>query len=139
MRDKALITSMNDDSILVMPLLRDTCINCNESSCAKRGTAFPVDNPYKLPIACGDIVSITAKKSVTALQGFFSLLFPITCAIVGFAVSAPLSRALNTSLSEGLKAVCVLLGLVFAVIIVLVISSYATKHTKAAISQIHAQ
>jgi len=130
---------MNADSILVIPLLRDTCINCNESSCAKRGSAFPVDNPYKLPVSCGDIVSITAKKSATAMQGFFSLLFPIACAVAGFALAAPLSRALNTSLSEGLKAVCVLLGIAFSVAIVLVTSRYAAKHTKAAISQIHAE
>jgi hypothetical protein len=139
MRDRALVTSVTDDSILVVPLLSNTCISCGESSCAKRGTPFPVDNPYKLPIACGNIVSVTAKKTATAAQGFFSLLFPIALAALGYAASVPLSRALNTMPSEGFKACSVLAGLVLAVVIVLATSRFATKRAKAVISEIHAE
>jgi hypothetical protein len=136
MRDKALITAVTPDSILVMPLLTDTCINCAESSCAKRGTTFPVDNPQKFPVACGDVVSIAAKKRATAVQGFFSLLFPIAMAAAGYAAVTPVSYALNVVPSEGIKACAVLVGLAVAVGIVLVISRIAVKHTRAEISEI---
>jgi hypothetical protein len=137
MRDRALVTSITDDSILVVPLLSNTCISCGESSCAKRGTPFPVDNPYNFPIACGDIVSVTAKNTATAAQGFFSLVFPIALAATGYAASVPLSRALGTLPSEGFKACSVLTGLVLAVAIVLVTSRFTSKRAKAVISKIH--
>ena len=44
MRDRAQIVSVDGDVIKVVPLISDVCINCEKSSCAKRGKSFEVSN-----------------------------------------------------------------------------------------------
>jgi hypothetical protein len=136
MRDNALVTAITPDAILVVPLLTDTCINCAESSCARRGQPFPVDNPLGLPIQSGSIVSVAAKKHASAMQALFSLLFPIAVAAAGYAASPFISAALGTALSEALKAVCVLMGLALASAVVLLVNKTAAKQTRAEISSV---
>jgi hypothetical protein len=132
MRDNALVTAVTPESILVVPLLTDTCINCAESSCAKRGTPFPVDNPRALAVESGDVVSIAAKKTTTAAQAVFSLLFPI-----GFATAAFCAPGIaGKPATEGVKALLVLAGLAVASGIVLVVNRVASKQTRAEITKI---
>jgi hypothetical protein len=120
LRDKAIVTSISPQGILVTPLLTDTCISCAESSCAKRGRPFPVDNPRNFPITTGSVVSVSARASATVAQGFFSLCFPLAAAVGGFFAVGPLALALGHTPTEGLKALGVLLGLGAAVAIVVV-------------------
>ena len=136
MRDNALVTAVTPDAILVVPLLTDTCINCAESSCARRGSPFPVDNPRELPVKSGSVVSVAAKKRASAAQAVFSLLFPIAAAAAGYAASPALSAALGAALSEAFKAVCVLAGLVCAAAVVLAVQRVSARQTRAEISAV---
>jgi hypothetical protein len=136
MRDNALVTAVTPDAILVVPLLTDTCINCAESSCARRGSPFPVDNPRGLPVKSGSVVSVAAKKRASAAQALFSLLFPIASAAAGYAASPVVSAALGSAPSEAFKAVCVLAGLALAAAVVLAVQHASTKQTRAEISEV---
>jgi hypothetical protein len=136
MRDNALVTAVTPEAILVVPLLTDTCISCAESSCARRGSPFPVDNPRGLPVKSGSVVSVAAKKRASAAQALFSLLFPIASAAAGYAVAPVVSAALGAALSEAFKAVCVLAGLALAAAVVLVVRRAGDKQTRAEISAV---
>jgi hypothetical protein len=140
MRDNALVTAVTPESILVTPLLTDTCINCAESSCAKRGTPFPVDNPRALAVKRGDVVSVAAKKGAAITQAFFSLLFPVSLAAAGFFFAPFIAGLSKGSLPlesrfqlEGLKAVLVLAGLALGAGIVMAANRMAAKQTRAEI------
>ena len=56
MRDRAQVVAVEENDIKVVPLISDVCINCEKSSCSKRGKAFSVSNPK----SCG-ISSVSVK------------------------------------------------------------------------------
>ena len=74
MRDKGCIVRYKDGIASVIPLLSDTCINCNSPTCAKRGTPFLAANPRNLDLHPGDVVKIEAPASIQLAQGIFSLI-----------------------------------------------------------------
>ena len=81
MRDKACVIKYENGIASVIPLLSDTCINCNSPTCAKRGTPFQASNPQNFNLKPGDVVKIEAPASIQIAQGFFSLLLPILAAL----------------------------------------------------------
>lgn len=84
MRDRAQIVAVEENDIKVVPLISDVCINCEKSSCAKRGKVFSVSNPKKFPVKNGDVVKITSPLLHQILQALFALAFPVLCAIAGY-------------------------------------------------------
>lgn len=121
MRDKGCIVSYKDGIASVIPLLSDTCINCNSPTCAKRGTPFLATNPHNLDLHPGDVVKIEARASIQLAQGIFSLLLPILGAVAGFFLAAPLATALGKEPTEAMRAggLLMMLGLTTGIIFIL--------------------
>ena len=92
MRDKACIIRYENGIATVIPLLSDTCINCNSPTCAKRGTPFQASNPQNLKLKSGDIVKIEAPATTQIAQGFLSLIVPILSAIAGYFLAEPVAK-----------------------------------------------
>ena len=121
MRDKGCIVSYKDGIASVIPLLSDTCINCNSPTCAKRGTPFLATNPHNLDLHPGDVVKIEAPASIQLAQGIFSLLLPILGAVAGFFLAAPVAIALGREPTEAMRAggLLLMLGLTTGIIFLL--------------------
>lgn len=121
MRDKACIVKYENQVAWVIPLLSDTCINCNSPTCAKKGTPFLASNPHNYPLKPGDIVKIEAPASIQIAQGIFSLILPIAAAISGFFLAEHVFTALGKEVTEGMRAagVLVMLGLTTGIIFIL--------------------
>lgn len=111
MRDQACILNFEHNVVWVTPLLSDTCINCNHPACAKRGSPFQATNPNKLELKCGDIVKLGAPLKAQVAQGLVALLLPIIAAIGGYFLAEPVATFFNHSVTEGIRAAGVLLGL----------------------------
>lgn len=118
MRDKACIVKYENGVASVIPLLSDTCINCNSPTCAKKGTPFLASNPHNYPLKPGDVVKIEAPVAIQIAQGLFSLILPILGAVAGFFLSEPVFTALGKEVTEGMRAagVLIMLGLTSGVI-----------------------
>ncbi|WP_428770968.1 SoxR reducing system RseC family protein [Treponema sp. HNW] len=85
MYDSAKVLSVyKDGSVLVLPLIKNACINCTEGSCAKRGSPFTVINPAAFALEPGMKVYIRAHKGKQALQALVALCIPIICAVIGW-------------------------------------------------------
>jgi len=98
MRDRAQIIAVDGNDIKVVPLISDVCINCEKSSCAKRGKSFYVSNPKNYSVKKGDVVKISSPLFHQILQALFALLLPVLCAVAGY---------LFVPGSEGVKAFAV--------------------------------
>ena len=98
MRDRAQIVSVDGDEIKVVPLISDVCINCEKSTCAKRGKSFFVSNPKSFLVKNGDVVKISSPLFHQILQALFALVLPVLCAVAGY---------LLVPGSEGVKAFAV--------------------------------
>lgn len=136
MRDKGCIVSYKDGIASVIPLLSDTCINCNSPTCAKRGTPFLATNPHNLDLHPGDVVKIEAPASIQLAQGIFSLLLPILGAVAGFFLAAPLATALGREPTEAMRAGGVLLMLILTTLIIFILSKTLLKLTKPQVTAI---
>lgn len=121
MRDKGCIVRYKDGIASVIPLLSDTCINCNSPTCAKRGTPFLATNPRNLDLHPGDVVKIEAPASIQLTQGIFSLLLPILGAVAGFFLADPVAIALGKEPTEAMRAggLLLMLGLTTGLIFLL--------------------
>ncbi|MCI1208299.1 MAG: SoxR reducing system RseC family protein [Treponema sp.] len=135
MRDKAVITSVSNSGITVIPLITNACLGCSEG-CAKRGKPFPVSNPQKFAVTPGTVVKIGAPVKIMIFQGFFSILFPILCAAGGYFATAPLASFFRLQPTEGLHAGCILLFLALSYLTVYVLSRNQTKIVKSEILEI---
>ncbi|MGI5174479.1 SoxR reducing system RseC family protein [Treponema sp. OMZ 840] len=126
MRDSAKILSIaSNGSVKVLPLIKNACISCTNTSCAKAGKPFTAQNPHSLSLKPGMTVRISAKKSSQAVQAFISLFIPLICAAGGW--FAANTYALSKQLSgESLQAAGVLLGLFIPSIVILCIRRHKT-------------
>ena len=112
MRDSAKILSVGENGrVTVLPVIKDACISCSRTSCAKAGTPFTVMNSRSLNISPGMTVRIAAKKSSQAAQALVALVFPIVCATGGWFAANAFASAMNISSGEWLQALGVLLGI----------------------------
>ena len=98
MRDRAQIIAIDGNDIKVVPLISDVCINCEKSTCAKRGKSFSVSNPKNYSVKNGDVIKISSPLLHQILQALFALVLPVLCAIAGY---------LFVPGSEGIKALAV--------------------------------
>ena len=112
MRDSAKILSIGKNgSVTVLPVIKDACISCSRTSCAKAGTPFTVMNSRSLNISPGMTVRIAAKKSSQAVQALIALVLPIVCATGGWFAANAFAATMNISSGEWLQALGVLLGI----------------------------
>ncbi len=112
MRDSAKILSVGENGrVTVLPVIKDACISCSRTSCAKAGTPFTVMNSRSLNIRPGMTVRIAAKKSSQAVQALVALVLPIACATGGWFAANAFAAAMNISSGEWLQALGVLLGI----------------------------
>ncbi len=116
MRDKALVVAIKETHVLVLPLLTDTCINCNEAACAKKGTPFAVINAKKLPIVVGSVVKVASSVKKQAFQAFIALILPLGAGIAAYFLPALFMQ----EPAEGIHALFALLGFLCTSFIVFV-------------------
>lgn len=136
MRDKACIIKYENGIATVIPLLTDTCISCNSSTCAKRGTSFQASNPHNLQLRPGNIVKIEAPASVQIVQGLFSLILPILGAVAGFFLADPIASAIGVVPTEGMRAAGVLVMLALSTVSIFFLSKTLLRLTKAQVSAV---
>ena len=90
MRDRGIISRIENGKIFVKPMLSDTCISCTSSSrgchgsCGKIGDEFEVSFGFYLEVKEGIFVRISASLKHQTLQGLISLFFPILSSVAGF-------------------------------------------------------
>ncbi len=130
MRDKACIIKYENGIATVIPLLSDTCINCNSSTCAKRGTPFQASNPQNLKLKSGDIVKIEAPATTQIAQGFLSLIVPILSAVAGYFLAEPVAKLWGIPVTESMRTVGVLILLAFSTGIIFILSKTWLKLSK---------
>ena len=130
MRDKACIIKYENRIATVIPLLSDTCINCNSPTCAKRGTPFQASNPQNLKLKSGDIVKIEAPATTQIAQGFLSLIVPILSAVAGYFLAEPVAKLWGIPVTESMRTVGVLILLAFSTGIIFILSKTWLKLSK---------
>lgn len=130
MRDKACIIKYENGIATVIPLLSDTCINCNSPTCAKRGTPFQASNPQNLKLKSGDIVKIEAPATTQIAQGFLSLIVPILSAVAGYFLAEPVAKLWGIPVTESMRTVGVLILLALSTGIIFILSKTWLKLSK---------
>lgn len=136
MRDKACIIRYENGIATVIPLLSDTCINCNSPTCAKRGTPFQASNPQNLKLKSGDIVKIEAPATTQIAQGFLSLIVPILSAIAGYFLAEPVAKLLEIPVTESIRTAGVLILLALSTSIIFILSKTWLKLSKPQVTAI---
>lgn len=136
MRDKACIIRYENGIATVIPLLSDTCINCNSPTCAKRGTPFQASNPQNLELKSGDIVKIGAPAVTQIAQGFLSLIVPILSAIAGYFLAEPVAKLLEIPVTESIRTAGVLILLALSTGIIFILSKTWLKLSKPQVTAI---
>lgn len=121
MNEKGMVTSVDESSVTIIPLITDACLSC-KNGCAKRGKPFTVSNPKSFDISKGSIVRIGVAKNVQAVQGLVSLLFPFGAAVAGYFCASPIASLFGKSAGDGIKAICVLSFLLISAAIVFIVS-----------------
>lgn len=133
---KGLVIDVGEEEVTVLPLISDACSSCSQE-CSKRGSSYCVSNPRRLDVKKGSIVGITAPAKVQAAQGIVSLLFPFICAVLGYFLSAPLSSFFSIDLTEGFKAICVLVFLFLSSLLVFTLARFLPLPGKLEIVQLY--
>lgn len=85
MTNLALVKKSGISQAEVKLLKTPSCINC-VSNCVTRQKSFTVDNPKNLELKPGDYVTIQLPPVISALQGLFSLFFPIVFTVTAYLV-----------------------------------------------------
>lgn len=115
MFEKVQIVKIEENQVLVVPLITDACINCDKGSCGKRGTPFYVLNGKKVEIKVGDVVLLKNSLSFQIFQATFSLLLPVLAAVLGYFLMPE---------KESLQVLGILLGFGLTAAIVTITSRY---------------
>ena len=85
MRDTGLVTNiLSNNEIIIMPLLKDVCLGCDSSTCAKKGKTFTVTNPQNFTIQIGSHAKIGAPIFHQIVQAILNLFLPIAIAIITY-------------------------------------------------------
>ena len=117
MTKKAVIVSTDNNEITVRPIMKASCISCSHG-CEKTQIEFTVSNPHNYKIEKGNIVTLDNSPFMQGISGLISLLFPFLCAILGYILAPQIAGLFNTTVSDGIRAVCVLSFLTFSCLIV---------------------
>ena len=115
MFEKVQIVKIEENQVLVVPLITDACINCDKGSCGKRGTPFYVLNGKKVEIKVGDVVLLKNPLSFQIFQAAFSLLLPVLAAVLGYFLMPE---------KESMQVLGVLLGFTLTTAVVTIASRF---------------
>ena len=135
MEDKAVVVAM-DNEILVSPLLTGACINCERSSCAKKGRPFPVSNPQNFFFFFGSIVNIRASKKSQIAQGFVALFLPIIFGILIFFLSSFLCAKFSFPKPQLIQFLSTLLGIVLVSVLIYLLNLKKSRFHKSEICSV---
>ncbi|MCR4790726.1 MAG: SoxR reducing system RseC family protein [Treponemataceae bacterium] len=127
MQDNVVIVSIKGSEILVVPMLTGACINCERSSCAKKGKPFSVSNPDSLDVHVGSIVKIRANNTIKIIQGFAALFIPIIFAVGFYFLGGFIALKTGSVNTEIYKAGFSLLGLILSSLTVFLINAKSHK------------
>ncbi|MBO5137037.1 MAG: SoxR reducing system RseC family protein [Spirochaetaceae bacterium] len=122
MRSKAYVLNFENELVWVSPIINNTCINCNQPTCSKRGSPFLAANPNKLEIKCGDIVQLGTSTKAQFFQGIIALLLPIIAAAGGYLLAEPIAQLFEKTVTESMRAAGVLLCLGISTAIITIIT-----------------
>lgn len=79
-------------------------------------------NPKRFSLHAGDVVVIDQCGRQQAVEGLVSLLFPFCSAVAGYFAAAPLAARLSGRAADGVRALFVLLCLVFSAALVIFVT-----------------
>lgn len=143
MKITAVVVSTQNNTISVSPIQKEGCAACT-AECKHKSNSFVTANPFHLQVKTGDLVLIENSRKSQALQGIFSLLFPIASAILGYFLVPKIAHLFGKESGDGFRALGVLVFLLLASLIVYItsrtilpperpqISSVLNPHTPAA-------
>jgi positive regulator of sigma E activity len=127
----AVLRIESDGTVWVRPVLEGMCISCESAgTCTKRGTPFKAVNPGNFPVCAGDTVALASSSKAKIAQGVYALLFPVACAVAGYALSPVIAAHVRVVAGEGLRALGVLVFMFAAAGIVLATRKFAKKMAK---------
>ena len=109
MYDTAFVSSIENDKIIVIPLIKGACLSCKQG-CAKRGNPFEVVNPKKLPVKLNSIVKIGSSKKAELFQAVPAIVFPLMCAVIFYGGVLFFENNFGKAVSDGLKSFAALSG-----------------------------
>ncbi len=121
MSRKAVVLSVEEGDLSVLPISKLECASCS-SSCGKKQEAVRVLNPQHFPLHSGEIVFIEVSARRQAFEGVFSLLFPFCSAVIGYFVAGFAASRFSGMTSDGIRALFVLLFLLISSGIVLFVT-----------------
>ena len=127
MHDTAFVTSIENEKIIVVPLIKGACLNCKQG-CAKRGNPFEVINPQNFPIKINSIVKIGTSPKKEAIQAANSILIPALCAILFYFTCIFIEAKTGKNIIDGIKAFSALIGFILGASTVY----FVTRHKKIA-------
>lgn len=130
MRNKACVLNFENDSVWVTPILSDTCINCSQPACEKRGKPFPAINPKGFELKCGDVVQLGVSGSAQLVQVFVALIIPIVAAVGGYFLAEPVAQLFGKVVTEGMRAIGVLLCLGITTTVITIITRSKLNFSK---------
>ncbi len=122
MRDFAIVTKIEGQTVEVVSLISNACINCEDSSCARQGKSFLALNKRNLPIKENSIVRIEVSRVSRGIQGISALVFPLLAAIGGYIFSPIIAQKYGLPFSENFTALCIASSFSIAAFIVFLFS-----------------
>ncbi len=69
----------------IQSLVTGACINCKNSSCAKKGGTFKAVNSLGLPLTVGSLVRVSAPAGRQLVQAASAIVLPFAAAFAGYA------------------------------------------------------
>ncbi len=136
MRDFAIVTKIEGQTIEAVSLISNACINCEDSLCAKQGKTFMAINKKNLPVQENSVVRIEVSRISRGIQGVFSLLFPILSAVAGYIFAPEISIKYGVELTENFMALCVAAAFSVSSLLVLIISRSSLHFSLPEITQV---
>ncbi|MBR4004571.1 MAG: SoxR reducing system RseC family protein [Treponema sp.] len=121
MKITAVVVSTQNNTISVTPLKKAGCASCT-AECGHKSNSFVTANPFNLPVKTGDIVMIENSRKTQALQGIFSLVFPVASAVAGYFLMPKIAHLFGKESGDGFRAIGVLAFLLLASLIVYISS-----------------
>ena len=108
MNTQYVVTSADSNTVTVTPAENGSaCATCH-ANCKSCALHITVANSKRFDVKPGQKVRIELSAKDEARQSFLSLAVPVLAAVAGFFSASPLASLFNTSATEQLRALCVL-------------------------------
>ena len=108
MNTQYIVTAADSNAVTVTPAENGSaCATCH-ANCKSCALHITVANSKRFDVKPGQKVRIELSAKDEARQSFLSLAVPVLAAVAGFFSASPLASLFNTSATEPLRALCVL-------------------------------